>query len=151
MPGISTKDVLDSRLGIPMSASKLKMLGLIAANKLPGVTEYLAGELRRLAQACADFGVLAANTPHIVFDELRRQSPISFVSLVEVTCQAARAQGGQVGLFGARFTMQGRFYTDVFAQAGIIAVTPALEEQVYSHDKYLNELVTGILSVKPGR
>src|SRR5882762_1024563 len=91
-----------------------KMLDLIAADKLPEVTEYLTGELRRIAQAGADFGALAANTPHIVFDDLRRQSPIPLVSIVEVTCQAARAQGvKRVGLFGTRFTMQGRFYPDV--------------------------------------
>jgi aspartate racemase len=122
-----------------------KMLDLIAANGLPEVTEYLAGEIRRLAQAGADFGALAANTPHIIFDELRRQSPIPLVSIVEVTCQAARSQGmKRVGLFGTQFTMQGSFYPGVFTRAGIALVAPAPEEQVYIHDKYMNELVNGI-------
>ena len=48
-----------------------KMLSLIA------VTEYLVGEVRRLASAGADFGLLASNTPHIVFDEIRRRSSIT--------------------------------------------------------------------------
>ena len=122
-----------------------KMLDLITANRLSEVTAYLAGEIRRLAQAGADFGALAANTPHIVFDDLRRQSPIPLVSIVEVTCQATKSLGlKRVGLFGARFTMQGRFYPDVFTREGITLVAPAPEEQEYIHDKYMNELVNGV-------
>lgn len=51
-----------------------RMLGLIGENRLAEVTEYLVHEVQRLAQAGADFGLLAANTPHIVFDDIRRQS-----------------------------------------------------------------------------
>ena len=122
-----------------------RLLDLIGANRSADVVEYLAGEIRRLAGAGADFAALAANTPHIVFDALRRQSPIPLISIVEVTCQAARAQGlKRVGLFGTRFTMQGRFYPDVFVPAGITLVAPAPEEQAYIHEKYMGELVNGI-------
>src|SRR5690348_11079050 len=51
------------------------MLALIGENRLPETVEYLLGELEKLARAGADFGVLAANTPHIVFDALRERSP----------------------------------------------------------------------------
>ena len=122
-----------------------KMLDLIAANKLPEVTEYLLEEVRKLYQAGADFGALASNTPHLVFDDLRRQSPIPLVSIVEATCQFAKAQGlKRAGLFGTRFTMQGRFYADVFGRAEITLVTPVPAEQDYIHNKYMNELVNGI-------
>ena len=43
-----------------------KMLDLIAANELAGVTQYLLGEVEKLAQAGAEFGALASNTPHLV-------------------------------------------------------------------------------------
>ena len=69
------------------------MLDLISAAKLPDVTEYLLGELDRLARAGADFAALAANTPHIVFDALCARSPVPLISIVEVTCEAARAKG----------------------------------------------------------
>src|SRR5260370_36409579 len=102
-----------------------RMLGLIAANELSRVTEYLIDEVIRLAGAGADFGLLAANTPHVVFDEVRRQSPIPLISIVEETCAAAKAMGLQkLGIFGTRFTMQGRFYPDVFAREGIVRVVP---------------------------
>ncbi len=69
------------------------MLDLIAANKLQEVTDYLLEEVRKLDRAGAHFGVLAANTPHVVFDDLRRQCPIPLISIVEATCQATKRKG----------------------------------------------------------
>ncbi len=123
-----------------------RMLDMIGANDLAAVTAYLSAEIRKLALAGADFGLLASNTPHVVFDALLRQSPIPLLSIVEVTCRAALKQGlKRLGLLGTRFTMEGRFYSDVFDKAGIKLVLPASEERAYIHDKYMNELVNGIL------
>lgn len=128
------------------SINLTKMLSLIGANQLVEVTEYLAGEVQKLARAGADFGLLAANTPHIVFDEIQRQSPIPLISIVEVTCQEARTLGlKKVGLFGTRYTMQEPFYPDVFSKAGITLSIPEPDEQDYIHDKYMNELVNGLI------
>jgi aspartate racemase len=122
-----------------------KMLDLIAANALPEVTAYLSGEMHRLARAGADVGLFAANTPHIVFDELQRRSSIPLISIVEATREAAEELGlCRLGLFGTRFTMQGHFYPDVFSKAGIALVVPDENEQAYIHDKYMNELVKGV-------
>jgi aspartate racemase len=119
-----------------------KMLGMVAANETSLLIEYLTGEVRKLAQAGADFGLLASNTPHIVFDEVRQRSPIPLVSIVESACNVAKNSGfKRVGLFGTRFTMQGRFYPEVFSRAGINIVVPKAAEQDYIHDKYMNELV----------
>jgi aspartate racemase len=126
-----------------------KMLGLIGTNQLADVTAYLLSEVQKLARTGADFGLMASNTPHIVFDALSRQSPIPLISIVEVTCRAAQAQGLKcVGLLGTRFTMQGRFYPAVFRQAGITVVVPTLEDQAYIHEKYMSELVNGVVRVE---
>jgi len=121
------------------------MVALVSANELDRVADYLSEEIERLARAGAACALVAANTPHLVFDELRRRSPIPLISIVETTCAAAQALGlKKLGLFGARFTMQARFYPDVFAREGLAIVTPTLEEQAYIHDKYMNELVGGV-------
>jgi aspartate racemase len=121
------------------------IVDLITAGEFSKTAEFLVSEIQRLANAGADFGLLAANTPHIVFDEISRRSPIPLLSIVEATLNAARAIGlKRVGLFGTRFTMQGRFYTDIFSEAGIQLVVPNEDEQAYIHDKYMNELVQGI-------
>ena len=122
-----------------------KMLDLIAAKELAAVTEYLLGEVRKLAQAGADFGLLASNTPHLVFEDLRRQSPIPLLSIVEAACEAAQAlKLKKVGLFGTRFTMQGGFYPEVFTKQGIQIILPSLDDQNYIHEKYMGELVNGV-------
>jgi aspartate racemase len=122
-----------------------KMLGLIAANKLSEVTAYLSGEMERLARAGADVGLLTANSAHIVFDELQQRSSIPLISIVEATREAAEGLGlRRLGLFGIRFTAQGRFYPDVFSKVGISLIVPEEDEQAYIDDKYLNELVNGV-------
>jgi aspartate racemase len=121
-----------------------KMIGMIAANQLAEVTRYLADEVNKLERAGADFGLFASNTPHIVFDEIACGAKIPLISIVEVTCLEVLALGlKRVGLFGTRFTMQGRFYPDVFSKRGIAVVAPLADEQTYIHEKYMGELVNG--------
>lgn len=121
------------------------MLDLIAADHLGEVTQYLLDEIRKLARAGADLALLASNTPHIVFDDLQRQSPIPLVSIVEAACEATQALGlGKVGLFGTRFTMEGRFYPKVFSRQGITLIVPDVDDQDYIHDKYMSEFVHGV-------
>ena len=122
------------------------LLDLIEANDRVRMVEFLLGEIGRLVSAGAECGFLAANTPHIVFDELRRQSPIPLVSIVEATREAAQVSGlKRLGLFGTRFTMQGEFYPKVFSALETALVVPQPHEQDYIHDKYMNELVRGVI------
>ena len=122
-----------------------RLLDLIAGQRLLEVTEYLSEEVRKLARGGADVGLFASNTPHLVFEEVRRQSPIPLISIVEATRAAAQALGlTKVGLFGTRFTMQARFYPDVFARQGITVIAPEGEEQDWIHDRYMRELVEGV-------
>ncbi len=121
-----------------------KGLALVGNNQLGELTEYLVFEIERLARAGAEIGLLSANTPHIVFDEVASRSPIPLVSIVEATCAKAKSLGlKRLGLFGTRFTMQGRFYPDVFLREGVGLIVPRADEQDYVHDKYVNELIPG--------
>jgi aspartate racemase len=121
-----------------------KGLLLLGTNQLGELTEYIVPEVMRLASAGAELGFLAANSPHIVFDDISRRSPIPLISIVEATCTEAKARGFQkLGLMGTRFTMEGRFYPEVFAREGITLAVPRVEERDYIHDKYLNELIPG--------
>lgn len=127
------------------SVDMTRMRLLIEADELAAVADYLADELERLAAAGADFGALSANTPHLVFDELRRRSTLPLISIVEATRDAARASGlRRLGLFGTRFTMRAGFYQQVFSREGLTLVLPGDAEQDYIHDKYMNELVNGL-------
>src|SRR5258708_21497459 len=113
------------------------VLDLVSTDRWTELVEYLIPEVRRLARAGADFGVFASNTPHIVFDELQRRSPIPLISIVQSTCDAAKAMGPKkLALFGTRFTMQGRVYPEIFSLAGIALVVPDETDQSYIPDHY---------------
>ena len=129
---------------IIISVDLKKGLDFMAADDLGSMAVYLLEEIRKLSRAGADFGLIAANTPHIVFDDVVPKSPMPLISIVEATCAAAKARKlKRLALLGTRFTMQGTFYSKVFTREGIVLVVPDAKDQEYIHDKYLNELVPG--------
>src|SRR5437660_6816859 len=89
--------------------------------------------------------LLASNTPHIVFDEISRRPPIPLISIVQATCAAAKTLGlKRLGLFGTRFTVQGRFYPAVSSRRTLClpsrrASLCSLHLQAYVHYIYMNE------------
>lgn len=127
------------------SINMKKMLDLIGACEFDEVTHYLSLEIEKAAKAGADFAVLASNTPHIVFKNIEKLSSLPLISIVEATCQKAKELGlKHVGLFGTKFTMQGGFYNEIFAESDISLSIPNENEQDYIHEKYMGEFVKGI-------
>lgn len=122
-----------------------KGIDFLEANDLPGMTEFLLNEIDALFRAGAQFGIIAANTPHIVFDEVKAKSPIPFISIVEASCEHAKARGlKRLAVFGTRYTMEADFYQKVFKRAGIELIVPETKDRDYIHEKYFGELVPGI-------
>lgn len=108
------------------------------------LTRNILEEIVKLARAGADFGLIAANTPHLVFDEVARESPIPLISIVEAACAEAKTkQFKKLALFGTRFTMTGAFYPKVFSREAIDLIVPTSTDLEYIHDKYMNELIPG--------
>lgn len=126
------------------SVNLQKGLNFMDANDLAGMTDYLLEGIAKLARAGADFGLISANTPHIVFDDVVPKSPIPLISIVEATCATAKARNlKRLALFGTRYTMQANFYPKVFSREGIALLVPGREDQDYVHEKYFSELVPG--------
>jgi aspartate racemase len=122
-----------------------RMIELVTANELSAVADNLLAALETLAAAKVDFAVIAANTPHIVFDEVRARSPLPLISIVEATCVEAESRGlKRLALFGTRFTMESNFYAEVFERAGLEIIVPAEDERAFIHNCYMEELVNGI-------
>jgi aspartate racemase len=110
----------------------------------PALIEYLSASINRLAAAGADFAAMAANTPHVVFDDLVARSPIPLVSIVEACAEEARRRDlRRLGLLGTRFTMEGSFYPEVFARLGMAIVAPNNKERVWIHERYVGQLLKG--------
>ena len=119
-----------------------KGIALLDAGRLSDLAEYLAAGVESLGRAGADFGFIAANTPHLVFDEVQRRSAISLVSIVRATSNHARDLGlKKLGLFGTGFTMNANFYAEEFERAGMTLVRPGELEREFIHRKYIDELL----------
>jgi len=119
-----------------------RAIAMLDANDLAGLTSYISAAIDRLARANSNIALIAANTPHLVFDEVVSRSPIPLISIVESTCNRARALGlTRLGLLGTGFTMRAHFYPSVFARAGLQLVVPGKAEQAFVHEKYINELL----------
>jgi len=121
-----------------------KVRQFVIANDLPRLIETIVEEIEKLSRAGANFGLVAANTPHLVFEEIAERSSIPLISIVEATCGAAKVEKlRKLALFGTKFTMTGEFYPKVFSREGIALVQPDPADQEYIHDKYMNELIPG--------
>ena len=122
-----------------------KGIAMLDAGRLVDLADYLAAGVAALARAGADFGFIAANTPHLVFDEVQRRSAIPLLSIVRATADHAVALGlKKVGLLGTGFTMRAAFYLQEFKRAGITLVRPKEAEQQFIHSKYIGELLNNI-------
>lgn len=121
-----------------------KGIDFINANNLAAMAEFLLEEIVKLPRAGADFGLIAANTPHIVFDDIAPKSPIPLISIVEAMCDYAKERKmKRLALFGTRYTMQATFYSKVFSREAIDLIAPEPQDQDYIHEKYFSELVPG--------
>lgn len=119
-----------------------RVLAMLDAGRPDQLADYISSGFEILVRAGAEFGFIAANTPHLVFDQVQQRSPIPLVSIVRATAENAKSCGFiKVGLFGTGFTMRASFYPEEFGRAGIALVTPTAAEKQYIHQKYVGELL----------
>ncbi len=100
--------------------------------------------IENLHKAGADFVVASCNSVHIVYDEVVKDIPIHWVSIVDVTAEKISNAGiGKIGLLGTIFTMTKGFYSKGLAGAGIETILPPAKEQNKINSIIYDELVTG--------
>ena len=120
-------------------------LNLVGTGDRPALAAYLLAEVRRLVDAGADLAFFASNTPHLVFDEVHRESPVPLVSIVEAAAARAKALGfTRLGLLGTRFTMDAPFYSDVGRAHGLTILSPPVDDRDEVHRIYMTELVAAV-------
>lgn len=126
------------------SLSVFDVLEFCGKQDYAGLTAYLLKGIRNLAAAGANYAALTGITPHIVFEELSKASPIPLISMVDTARDYAAAQGyKKICLLGTLPTMEGEFFQSSFAKCGIEVVTPNAEERNYIGTKIETELEFG--------
>jgi aspartate racemase len=135
-PGAGSPNIIISSLDVDHG------LALLNAGRLAELADYIATGIAALARAGADFGLIAANTPHLVFDQVQGRSAIPLLSIVCATANHAKVRGlKKLGLFGTGFTMRASFYPEEFEREGMVLVRPTEPEKELIHRKYIDELL----------
>ena len=102
------------------SVNMSEFLSLMKEKKYDKVTTLLVEKIEGLKRAGAEFAVLSANTPHLLFDRIKEKCGIPMISIVEAACNESLKRGyKRTGLFGTGFTMEASFFTDIFKEQGI--------------------------------
>jgi aspartate racemase len=116
-----------------------------------GVARVLCDAAQRLVGAGCEGIALAANTTHLVGDDVRAViGEAAFIDLIESTVKAA-SQYSTIGLLGTGFTMRSSMFPDAFGRHGIDVLVPSADEQQRVHDVVYDELTRNIVSAEARR
>jgi len=111
--------------------------------------KYLMEGIKILENSEVDLIIMAANSPHAVFDELKTQTTVKILSIVEATAEKAKEEKVEkLLLLGIKFTMQSTFYQDYFKKLGMELITPREEEQDEINKIVFDELVIGLFKLQ---
>jgi len=128
------------------SLNLTEMYNLVSTKQWDQFTARLVSSVKHLEASGAEFAAMAANTAHIVFDEVSKQSPLPLISIVEETCKYASARNCKsVVILGTAFTMSSGLYSEAFAKYGISAFVPPADEQAAIHGIIFPNLQEGII------
>lgn len=124
-----------------------KMLDYCNRGDYKNLADYLLKGIKNLEKAGADFAVLASNTPHVVFDELEKNSGIPMLSIVTPAYEAVKRKGVRKILWlGTAFTMEQPYFRKQFEGNGICVVTPEKKERQLIDQIISKELEFGIIN-----
>lgn len=129
------------------SINMYKIFDLLQNNQEEELAEYLAAAVLSLERAGADFAVISANTPHIVFDKVQQKVNIPMISIVEESYRTAhQLEIHKIGLLGTKFTMENDFFKEPFMANGKEIFVPNEQDQQFIHEKIVKELERGIVN-----
>lgn len=121
-----------------------KLLRLVGNQQWEELTDYLIEGIKVLEKSGADFAFISSNTPHIIFDRLKKLSSIPLISIVEKTSEYIKKLGiKKVGLLGTKFTMESDFYEKACNKEGVEIFYPNEKEQEYIQNKLMTEIELG--------
>jgi len=120
--------------------------GFIRDEDWDRAAEYLAERAQRVERAGAEFLILATNTMHRVAAELQDAIGIPLIHIVDVTADAAIADGVRtLGLLGTAPVMEAAFYRARFAGYGLEVLVPPERDRAVVHRVIFEELTHGII------
>ena len=119
------------------------------AGRWDTIAATLIDRFEILRRGGADFGAIASNTPHRVFDQVQQGTSLPLLSIVEATCDQTLQLGvARLCLLGTAFTMQSDFYQRTFQAAGMELFVPNPDEIEYIQEKIFSEIEFGTIKAE---
>ena len=121
-------------------------------NDIEGYLSYILEGIHGLEKSEVDFIIMAANSPHAVFESVKEKAKVPMLSIAEITAENARQQGlKKLLLLGIKFTMQSDFYQNICSAKGIEVITPDAGEQDTVNEIIFDQLCVGNLTEESKR
>lgn len=109
--------------------------------------DYILSGINSLKNAGADFIIMAANSPHSVYDRIKEKINIPILSIVDCVAKAAKEQNlKRLLLTGISYTMKSDFYQKGLKQYGIDVIVPSDSDMNIINDIIFDELVLNIIN-----
>lgn len=107
------------------SLNSAEVLSLIKDNKLSQLRKHLINECEVLEKAGVDYIAMTCNTVHYFFDDLKKNSSITLVSILEVTREKVLSLGVKsIGIIGTKFTIEKQLYQNIFNDTDVRVFIP---------------------------
>ena len=121
-----------------------RVIDLEHSNNKVEYVDYLMEGIKSLEKAGANFILMAANSPHAVYEDLIQLAKVPILSIVEAIAEKAQQEKlNKLLLLGIKFTMQSSFYQDFFVKLNMQIITPSEPEQDTINQIIFDELVIG--------
>lgn len=118
-------------------------------NRKKEYIEYISESINSLEKSGVDVMIMAANSPHSVFDIISSKASVPMISIVEETVRnAVKHNMKKVLLTGIKYTMKSTFYAEIFEKNGIQLLVPSAQEQDEINSIIFDELVLNIITDK---
>jgi aspartate racemase len=106
---------------------------------------YILKSLKTLEKTNVDVLCMPCNTAHYFVEDIRKATPLPFISIVESTLKEIKSSfkdSKNIGLLATDGTIIGRVYHNIFEAEGYKIITPSEEKQ--------NEVMKIVYSIKAG-
>lgn len=106
----------------------------------------LAERARGLERGGAGAFLIASNTMHLVYEQVREAVSIPGLDIFDASAAAVTARGlREVGLLGTRYTMSHAFYRDQYEKRGVKIRVPQGEDARRVNEIIFRELIHGVV------
>lgn len=123
------------------------LMDWVNAGEWDKFTDTIVDGMIALEAAGADFAVISANLPHVVFDQVEQRTSLPLLHIADTVAAEAQLRGfRRVALMGTLATMKAAFYPERLGALGMECMVPTPDQQNEIQEMLDAELFRGIVT-----